>query len=63
MQRVRHRADRGRVHCAGVTSRQDDQALRALRDRDPDRRVGGDRAIGQIKILVADRRKGAGDCG
>ena len=63
MQRIGDRADRRRLRRAGISGRQDDQALRALRDRDPDRRVAGDRAVGQIEILVADRRERAGDRG
>ena len=63
MQRICHRADRRRVRCAGVPCRKNDQALRALCDGNPDRRIRGDRAVGQIKILVTNRRKGAGDRG
>ena len=63
MQRIGDRADRRRMRRAGVAGRQNDQSSRTLRNRYPDRRVRGDRAIGQIEILVADRRKGAGDRG
>ena len=62
MQRIGDRADRRRPVRAGVPRRQDDQPRRALFDRDLDRRVGGDRAVGEVEILVMDRREGAGDC-
>ncbi len=52
-----------RLRGAGIPGRQNDQAVRTLCDRNPDRRVGRDRAVGQIKVLVADGSERAGDCG
>ena len=63
MQGVGDCADGRGLRRAGMTGRQDDQAPCALPDLDPDRRVAGNRAIGQVMTLVMNRRKGTRDRG
>jgi hypothetical protein len=63
VQRAGDRAFRRCLRRAGMPGRHDDQALCAFRDGHTDRRIARNRTIGQIDILVPDRRESAGDRG
>jgi len=63
VQRICHGTLRRRLARASIPGRQNDEALGAERDGDPDRRVARDCTVGEIQILEMHGREGRRYCG